>query len=226
METAMPPGLMRTIAVAVAALAFGSGLLPAIAQQTMRLDFEDAQTGVLPPSFVAGLTGKGGPVKWVVVEDPTAPAGPKVLAQTSADRTDYRFPLAILQGVSARDVDVSVRFKPVSGGVDQAAGLMVRVRDDNNYYVARANALENNVRLYRVVKGDRQQFAGASAPVAKAQWQQLGLRVQGDRFTVSLNGTTLFEASDRTFSDPGRVGLWTKADSVTYFDELVVAPLQ
>lgn len=222
----MPLGFMRTVAVAVAGLASGSGLLPAIAQQTMRLDFEDAQTGVLPPFFVAGLTGKGGPVKWAVVEDPTAPAGPRVLAQTSTDRTDYRFPLAILQGVSAKDVDVSVRFKPVSGSVDQAAGLMVRVRDDNNYYVARANALENNVRLYRVVKGERRQFAGANAPVAKAQWQQLGLRVQGDRFTVSMNGETLFEASDRTFSEPGRVGLWTKADSVTYFDELVVTPLQ
>jgi Galactocerebrosidase, C-terminal lectin domain len=211
------------------ALSLVLGLQPssdATAQTTAtRLDFENDAPGALPAGFRAGLTGKGGPVKWSVVEDASAPAGPKVLAEASGDRTDYRFPIALYESVSARDVDVTVRFKPVSGRVDQAAGVIVRARDDNNYYVARANALENNVRLYRVVRGNRQQFAGVDIPVASGRWQQLGLRVQGDRFTVSLDGKPVFEASDRTFTEAGAVGLWTKADSVTYFDELVVRPL-
>jgi hypothetical protein len=192
------------------------------APKPLKLDFETTVQGMVPLGISTGLTGKGPQVKWGVIEDRSAPAGPKVLAETSGDRTDYRFPLAILDVLNAKDVDVSVRFKPVSGTVDQAAGLMVRVRDENNYYVARANALENNVRLYRVVKGNRQQFAGINVPVAKAQWQQLGLKVEGAHFTVSLNGKALFEADDRTFAEAGRVGLWTKADSITYFDELVV----
>lgn len=210
-------------------LAILASLVPdaALAQTAspLRLDFEGAETGALPESVHAALTGKGGPVTWTIVEDPTAPAGRKVLAQTSTDATDYRFPIALLRDVTARNVDVTVRFRPVSGKVDQAAGLIVRARDENNYYVARANALENNVRLYRVVKGSRQRFAGVDVPVARGQWQQLGLRVEGDRFTVSLNGRTLFKATDRTFAEVGRVGVWTKADSVTYFDELVVTRL-
>jgi hypothetical protein len=188
----------------------------------IRLDFEDAQPGGLPQAFKTSLTGKGGAVKWVVLEDRTAPVGPKVLAETSGDSTSNRFPLAILEAFQAKDVEVSVRFKPISGKVDQAAGLMMRVRDENNYYIARANALENNVRLYKVVDGRRQQFAGVDVPVANGRWQQLTLRVEGDRFTVGLDGKVLFYASDSTFTDAGQVGLWTKADSVTHFDEMVV----
>jgi hypothetical protein len=217
--------LKLVAAAAAAAIAFHSSLPAEGQSMTTRLDFEDAAPGALPAGFRAGLTGKGRPVQWSVVEDTSAPAGPKVLAETSGDRTDYRFPIAVLQGAPARDVEVTVRFKPVSGRVDQAAGVIVRVRDDNNYYVARANALENNVRLYRVVRGNRQQFAGVDVPVASGRWQQFGLRVEGDRFTVSLDGKLLFEATDRTFMEAGQVGLWTKADSLTYFDELVVRPL-
>lgn len=187
--------------------------------------FEDAPTGAPPPGFSFALTGGGGPVRWAVLEDPSAPAGAKVLAETSVDRTRDRFPLAILDGFEARDVAVSVRFRPVSGTVDQAAGLMVRLRDPRNYYIARANALENNVRLYRVVDGRRTQFAGVDVPVPRDRWQSLGLRVEGDRLTVSLDGRELFAATDRTFRDPGRVGLWTKADSLTHFDNLELQAL-
>jgi hypothetical protein len=188
--------------------------------------FEDAPTGEPPPGFSFALTGRGGPVRWVVLEDLSAPAGAKVLAETSGDRTSDRFPLAILEGFEARDVAVSVRFKPVSGTVDQAAGLVVRLRDPRNYYIARANALENNVRLYRVVDGRRTQFAGVDVPVPRDRWQSLGLRVQGDRLSVSLEGRELFAATDRTFRDAGWVGLWTKADSLTHFDNLEIQALQ
>jgi hypothetical protein len=188
--------------------------------------FEDAPTDAPPPGFSFALTGGGGPVRWVVLEDPSAPAGAKVAAEISGDQTRDRFPLAILEGFEARDVAVSVRFRPVAGTVDQAAGLVVRLRDPRNYYIARANALENNVRLYRIVDGRRTQFAGVGIPVPRDRWQSLGLRVEGDRLSVSLDGRELFMATDRTFRDPGRVGLWTKADSLTHFDNLEVQALQ
>jgi hypothetical protein len=191
----------------------------------MRIDFESDVISAAPRAFTAALTGDGGPVRWVIVEDASAPAGPKVLAEQSADKTRDRFPIAILNDFSARNVEISVRFKPVSGTVDQAAGLMVRVIDPNNYYVVRANALEDNVRLYRVVNGRRVQFAGVDVKVPSSIWQELAMRIEGERITVSLNGKALFTATDRTFGEAGRVGLWTKADSVTHFDEVRVAAL-
>jgi hypothetical protein len=213
----------QVAAVLLAMTLFASNALAQAAEEAeVRVNFEDHPAGGPPPSFDTGLTGKGGPVRWKLLEDETAPNGPTVLAETSDDPTNNRFPLAILKGFEAKDVEVRVRFKPVSGKVDQAAGLMVRVRDANNYYIARANALEDNVRLYKVVDGKRQQFAGVKVKVPRGEWQQLGLRAEGDRLTVSLDGKELFSATDRTFAGAGRVGLWTKADSLTYFDDLVV----
>jgi hypothetical protein len=198
----------------------------AVATEPSRIDFETGAIEGAPPGFTAELTGKGKPVRWVVLEDPSAPAGPKVVAETSGDSTSNRFPLAVLDGFEAKDVEVSVRFKPVAGAVDQVAGLLVRLRDADNYYIARANALENNVRLYRVVDGRRQQFAGVDVPVPNGHWQTLTLRVDGDRFAVALDGKELFQAIDRTFSNAGRVGLWTKADSLTHFDDLAIRRIQ
>jgi hypothetical protein len=153
-----------------------------------------------------------------------------VLAQTDADRTSYRFPIAVLNDVTTKDVDVSVRFRPVSGGVDQAAGLVWRYQDANNYYIVRANALEGNVVLYKVEKGKRTDLPlkgsgrtyGKKAGVPKNTWSQLGITVRGTLFTVSLNGQGLYEVEDTTFTGAGKVGLWTKADSMTYFDDLTV----
>jgi hypothetical protein len=190
------------------------------------VDFENLATGAAPNDFTTGLTGEGKPVRWIVVEDDSAPSGTRALAESSGDATSYRFPLAIYDGLVAKDIDVSVRFKPISGEVDQAVGLIVRVLDTGNYYVARANALEDNVRLYKVVDGDREQFAGVDTVVKQGQWQTLGLRAEGDRFEISLNGDVLFSATDDTFSQEGRVGLWTKADSLTHFDDLAIRRLQ
>jgi hypothetical protein len=218
-------------------LIFGSTYLPfsaapdARAQQAsgsgeaLRLDFEDSSDGKIPPNVSTGLTGKGKAVHWTVLDDPSAPAGKKVLAEVSSDPTDNRFPLAIIDGPVAPDVDASVKFKPVSGRVDQAAGLVVRLSDSDNYYVARANALENNVRLYRVVNGRRHQIAGANIRVPSGQWQELRMRIEGSRIDVFLNGASQIRAEDTTFASAGRVGLWTKADSVTYFDDFVVKVL-
>jgi hypothetical protein len=162
-----------------------------------------------PAGFTAELSGKSKPVRWVVLEDPSAPAGPKVVAETSGDSTSNRFPLAVLDGFEAKDVEVSVSFKPVAGEVDQAAGLMVRLKDADNYISPGRTRLRNNVRLYRVVDGHRQQFAGVDVPVPNGRWQTLTLRVEGERFAVALDRRELFQATDQAFSQAGRVGLWT-----------------
>jgi hypothetical protein len=178
----------------------------------------------LEPDFTLWRMGEGEAGQWTEVADPTAANG-RAIAQVSKDRTDYRFPLAIYKPFSGKDVEVSVRFKPVAGTVDEAAGIAVRLSTPDDYYVARANALEDNVGFYRVVKGKLEQLASANAKVAANQWHTLTLKAEGDHFTVSFDGKTLISAQDKTFSDRGKVALWTKADSVTYFNTISITPL-
>lgn len=186
------------------------------------VDFEAFEVGKAPEGFSTALTGNGRPGTWVIREDSSAPSGKKVLAQTDTDDTSYRFPVCVHEKLTARDVHAGIQFKPVSGKVDQAAGIVLRYQDKDNYYIVRANALENNVRLYKIVAGRRQQFAGANTQVATGQWQSLGISLQGQHFMVMLDGKPIFEADDDAFKDAGKVGLWTKADSVTLFDDLTI----
>lgn len=195
------------------------------APEPLAFDFESIPVGPAAGACNSALTGGGGPVDWQIVEDPTAPAGAYVLAEMSRDATGTRFPLCIFPGFSAANVDVSVAFRPIAGAVDQAAGVMVRIVDADNYYIARANALEGNVRFYKVENGQRIQLATASVPVVAQQWSTLGLRMIGDRVEVLLDGVVLFQATDRTFTAAGGVGVWTKADSLTYFDQLMATAL-
>jgi hypothetical protein len=209
-------------------LAVMGGLLvtySSVAQKpSIQVDIAAMQPGSEPSDFTFWRTGSGAPAEWRVVSDPTA-AHQAAIAQTSTDTTDYRFPLAVYRPVSAKDVDVSVRFKPVAGKIDQAGGIVVRLTTYDDYYVVRANALEDNVRFYRVVKGRREQIKGVDTKVAGNQWHTLGLRAEGAHFTISFDGKGLFSADDRTFAADGKVALWTKADSVTYFDTLTIRPL-
>jgi hypothetical protein len=160
----------------------------------------------------------------------TAPSVPNVLAQINADPVSYRFPLCVYDGFIAKDVDVSVKFKPVSGQEDQAAGIVWRYQDPDNYYIVRANANENNVVLYKVEKGRRTDLPlvgkgrtyGAKAPIPSGEWGTLRVVATGSRFEVYSNGVKLFEVEDTTFPVAGKVGLWTKADSVTLFDDLTI----
>ena len=133
--------------------------------------------------------------------------------------------LAIYKPFSGKDLEVLVRFKPVTGTVDQAGGIAVRVVTPDDYDVLRANALEDNVRFYRVVKGQREQLGGADVKVAPNVWHTLALKAKGDRFSISYDSKMLFTAEDNTFAGPGKVALWTKADSVTHFDTIVITPL-
>ena len=185
-------------------------------------NFDSDTPGQLPSKFHTARTGSGAESKWAVMGDPTAPSKPNVVAQTSTDQTDYRFPLLIADEGSFQDLDLSVRFKAVSGSVDRAAGLVFRLKDANNYYVVRANALENNYRLYHVVNGRRRQFAGANFKVTSGDWHELRVEAAGNKITCYYDGNKKIEATDDTFKDAGKVGLWTKADSVTYFDDLKV----
>jgi hypothetical protein len=182
------------------------------------------EVGAPPADFAFGRTGQGGPARWAVVADNTAVGG-RAIEQTSTDRTDYRFPLAIYRPFAAINVDVMLRFKPVAGTVDQAGGIAVRLSTPDDYYVVRSNALEDNVRFYRVLKGRREQLAGMDTKVSANAWHTLGLKAEGDKFTVMFDGKTLYTASDRTFTGAGCVALWTKADSVTRFDSIAIKTL-
>src|SRR6476659_3897491 len=182
---------------------------------------EKMTVGAAPADFEFARTGQGGPAQWTVAADATASGG-RAIEQTSTDRTDYRFPLAIYQKMSARNADLTVHFKAVAGKVDQAGGIVVRLADADNYYVVRANALEDNVRFYRVVKGRREQLDGVNTKVASNQWHALGLKAQGDQFTIEFDGKTLFTTSDKTFAEAGKIALWTKSDSVTRFDQVAI----
>ncbi len=191
----------------------------AVAAQTV-WTFEHDKVGRAPANFTFALTGQGRPGKWVVLASSDAPSK-RVLAQIDTDPTDYRFPLAIANKPHIKDLRLSVQCKPLSGKVDQACGLVYRYKDQDNYYVTRANALEDNVRLYRMVGGNRQQIGGWNGKVAK-EWSELRVEASGDHHTVFWNGKKVIETVDATFLSPGRVGLWTKADSVTYFAKLTM----
>jgi hypothetical protein len=191
----------------------------------MKWDFESDSADQSPTGFTFGKTGSGRVGRWLIKSEKAAPSGVNVLAQTDPDTTSYRFPVAIVDSVSARNVRVSVLCKPLAGKVDQACGLVFRFGDENNYYVVRGNALENNVRLYYVKNGQRQQVAGWDGPVASGVWHSLNLEAREDSFEIYWNGQKVIVAHDATFKEAGKVGLWTKADSITYFDDLNVDSL-
>jgi hypothetical protein len=205
-------------------------LCAALTASAQTIDFNMDKTGDPPKGFSTALTGQGKAGVWVVTKDEAAPNQGNVLAQTDADATSYRFPLCVNDGVTAKDADISVKFKPVSGKKDQAAGVVWRYRDKDNYYIVRANALENNVVLYKVQNGKREDLPlkgegrtyGKKATVPRSEWSELRVTAKGNLFTVWLNGRKLYEVEDGTFTEAGKVGLWTKADSVTYFDDLKV----
>jgi hypothetical protein len=189
---------------------------------TKVIDFEKSEPGSMPAGFTAALTGEGGPVAWMIAEDPTAPSPPKILAQSSTETTEYRFPLCIHDPVTAKDVAVSVHFKVIQGKVGRAAGLAVRLRDPDHYYVAEADALEGGVTLHKVVEGKRSRLAGTKVGVSPDEWHALKLEARGPHFVVSLDGKRLFEADDATLAGAGKVALSTRADSVTFFDNLEI----
>jgi hypothetical protein len=184
--------------------------------------FDDMKAGSPPPGWTATLTGKG-EAKWAVVADDTAPSKPSVLKQSG----EGTYPVCFKDDTSLKDGFVEVKFKSVSGKEDQAGGVIWRCQDKDNYYIARANAAEDNVVLYKTVKGKRGSLDivgrkggyGVSEKVALGQWHTLRVEFAGKKFTLIFDGKKLFDVEDTTFTEAGKVGVWTKADSVTLFDD-------
>lgn len=178
------------------------------------IDFDKTSAGQLPEGWVGGVTGEGSP-KWSVEADATAPSKPNVLKQSG----EGTYTWCVKKDVSLKDGFVEVKFKPVSGKEDQTGGLIWRWQDGDNYYVARANALEDNVTIYHTVKGSRRAFKNVNMKVAPNQWHALRVDFSGDKFKVTFDGKVAIEAADDTFKKAGAVGVWTKSDSVTLFDD-------
>jgi hypothetical protein len=176
--------------------------------------FDNVKPGQLPPGWLAGVTG-GGQAKWAVVSDPAAPSRPNVLQQSG----EARFCWCVQTNLLLQDGFVEVKFKPVSGKEDQAGGLIWRWQDGDNYYVARANALENNVTIYHTIRGVRTEKGRATFEVAAGRWHDLRVDFHGSHFVVSFDGRTALAWDDETFKTAGAAGVWTKADSVTQFDD-------
>jgi hypothetical protein len=208
-----------------------AGICCGLAAWGQIMSFDALKPGALPNDWTVAMTHEGGAPKWEVIADPSAPTKPHAIAQTSTDNTSGRFPLAVYEGAVFTDGSVSVRFKPVSGKRDRAAGIVWRYKDPDNYYLVRANALEDNVVLYKVENGKRislepkgtpSKTYGVKQSVPKEVWSSLRVDFEGSRFVVSFNEAAIMEVEDSTFTSAGRTGLWTKADSVTYFDDFQI----
>src|SRR5437899_1245361 len=182
--------------------------------QTQTINFDNFKTGDPPAGWTATKTGSG-QAKWTIEKDDTAPSKPNVLKQSG----EATYPVCIKDDTNLKDGFVEVKFKPISGKEDQAGGVVWRAKDANNYYIARANALENNVTIYHTINGRRTEKKRTSMPIATNVWHTLRVDFQNNHFTVTCDGRKAIEWDDETFKDAGNVGLWTKADSVALFDD-------
>jgi hypothetical protein len=192
---------------------FGHKLIGGVAMaETIRFDAD--AVGALPSGWIAGVTGRGSH-RWTVEADPTAPSKPNVLKQSAQGD----FPWCVVRDVVLADGFVEVKFKPLTGKDDQAGGLVWRWKDGNHYYVARANALENNVAVYYTQNGRRNTIKYVTAAIAAREWHTLRVEFTGKRIRVALDGKPYIELDDEHIAGPGAVGVWTKADSVTAFDD-------
>jgi hypothetical protein len=180
------------------------------------VNFDNFKTGAAPPGWTATQTGSGS-AKWSVEKDDSAPSKPNVLKQSGV----ATFPVCFKNDTNLKDGFVEVKFKPVAGKEDQAGGVIWRMQDANNYYIARANALEDNVTIYHTIDGKRVAFKSINTKVTSGVWHTLRVDFEGNKFTVTFDGNRVIEATDESFANAGKVGVWTKADSVTEFDNFI-----
>ena len=197
---------------AITTLIFTLGAMTTAHAET--INFDRDEVGKVPAGWTAGVTGRGAP-RWAVETDATAPSKPNVLKQSGQGT----FPWCVKQDISIADGFVEVKFKPISGSEDEAGGLVWRWKDGDNYYVARANALENNVSLYYTKDGSRNTIKYVDAPVPANQWHTLRVEFSGKNIKVLLDGKPYIELQDTHITGSGAAGVWTKADSVTAFDD-------
>ncbi len=211
--------LRYTLATVVCALC-----VSLISCEARAISFDTGSPGGLPPGW---RTGDSGESRWEILPDRTAPSRPYVLAQLSPAPRGI-LPLALLESEEFTDGSISVRFKPVAGKEDRSGGLVWRYRDSGNYYLAVANAMANNLSVWKVVEGKPAPVVPRGKPdqppvverrVPSESWSTLKVKFRGPRFQVYFNHRQLLEVEDATFPGPGKVGLLTQADSVTYFDD-------
>src|SRR5438477_9393871 len=200
---------MKTLSLTIMAMTTATGLAVA---ETINCD--DLTAGSPPPGWTATQTGSGS-AKWSVEKEDSAPSKPNVLKQSG----QATFPVCFKNDTNLKDGFVEVKFKPVDGKEDQAGGVIWRVQDANNYYISRANALEDNVTIYHTINGRRVAFKNINTKVASGVWHTLRVDFAGNKFTVTFDGNKVIEATDESFANAGKVGVWTKADSVTLFDD-------
>ncbi len=200
---------MKTLMIGILA-----GSMVASASLADTISFDKDPVGKAPAGWTATMTGSGKP-EWTVVQDDTAPSKPNVLKQSG----QATYPVCLKDDTSVKNGFVEVKFKPVSGTEDRAGGVIWRAKDADNYYIARANALEDNITIYHTIKGRRVAFKNVEEKVTSGQWHTLRVEFADDKFTVVFDGKRVIEASDDSFKDAGKVGVWTKADSVTLFDD-------
>jgi hypothetical protein len=208
---------VKTLSLMIMAMTMATALAAA-----ETVNFDDMKVVTVPPGWTATQTGSGS-ARWSVEKDDSAPSKPNVLKQSGT----ATFPVCIKNDTNLKDGFVEVKFKPVSGKEDQAGGVIWRARDANNYYIFRANANENNAVLYKTVNGKRSPLDivgrkggyGVKETVASGQWHTLRVEFSGNRFKAYYDGKHLFDVEDKTFTEAGKVGVWTKADSVTLFDD-------
>jgi len=204
---------MKKVAMGVAA----AGLAMSASAETVNFDAD--AVGSIPKGWTSGVTGRGAP-RWAVEADRTAPSAPNVLKQSGTGD----FPWCVMRDKSLADGYVEVKFKPLSGREDQAGGVIWRWKDGDNYYVARANALETNVSLYYTEKGSRKTIKYVNAPVPGNAWHTLRAEFRDRRIRILLDGKAYIELDDAHIAGAGAVGVWTKADSVTLFDDFAYGP--
>jgi hypothetical protein len=217
---------MRALSIALVLVLMPMPVLAGERPKVYRFGKEDL--GKVPGGWKSAKTGKGAGSKWQVVADKTGPSKTShVLAQTAAGPRAL-FNLCTLGKSSERDVEISVFFKAVKGDLDQGGGIVWRYQDPDNYYIARMNPLEDNFRLYKVVAGKRIQLATTKddIKIPAGTWHKITIRHIGEHIECFLDGKKLLDANDKTFTDPGQVGLWTKADAQTRFDEFTVTSVK
>ena len=216
MRNSLPSFVRLAILALLLASAPASAQTPAVV-----ISFNDMTTGQPPLGFTTGLGGTGASSIWRIEDDARAPRG-KVLIQKSTDSSSMRYPICMYDSIRTLNADVTTTFNIVSGKIDQVAGIALRVTDEGNYYLARASAKDNAVTLSRFVGGSGSDLTSTSVKVPAGTWQTLRFKIDRERLTVYLNGQQVIEWSDNRHTREGRVGLWTRADAVTMFDDLSI----
>ena len=180
--------------------------------------FDTDEVGKMPAGWSNYVTGKGSLGKWEIRQD----NGNQVLAQVSQENFGYHFDVVVWDESDYQNLEITVKFKGVKGEEDQGGGPVWRYLDADNYYIARANPLENNYRVYKVVDGSRKQLASATIDIPTGEWHIIKIRMEANHIECFYDGKKYLDVTDETFKDSGKVGLWTKADAFTFFDDLKI----